>query len=170
MNKDTLSAATPPGTMKALTNSALTSRWFIPAVFLVVILAFGLYNINRAANAQSAPQDVTVPVSPLIEERLGIRVTQVAMSADNGLIDFRYQVLDPDKAGQIMEIPEKHPVLIPEGSQVPIKYSLYMPHHEKIVAGHTYYLLYYNTGGVMKEGGYVTIVFGDLKLEHVPVR
>ena len=111
-----------------------------------------------------------MPVSPLIEDQLGIRVTQVALSADNGIIDFRYQVLDPDKAGQIMEIPDKYPALIPEGSNTTIKYSLYMPHHEKIVAGHTYYLLFYNSSGAVKQGGYVTVVLGDLRLEHVPVQ
>jgi hypothetical protein len=39
-----------------------------------------------------------------------------------------------------------------------------------LTPGLTYFILYRNTRGAIKPGGLVTVKFGDLQLEHVPVQ
>jgi len=171
MKKNILSTliSLPQGRLRKPSDKAISLRWAIPVILLAAIV-FGLYGLSRVSDLSSLPADGGMPVSPLIEEKYGVRVTLVGLSADNGLLDFRYQVLDPSKADQIMAEEENIPYLLPENGKGEIRVSLYMPHHEKIVAGRTYYLLFYNSGGIVKAGEYVTVVIGDLRLEHIPVQ
>ena len=113
--------------------------------------------------------DVTVPTNPAIEAKWGIRPTQIAMTADGGLVDFRFIVLDADKAANLMSDPANLPVLRTEDSGVLVDSTQTMIQHTFDV-GRTYFLLYRNPGGAVRPGTPVTILFGDLKIERVIAR
>ena len=62
----------------------------------------------------------TVPVNPAIEAKWGVRVSRVAVTADGGIVDMRFVVLDPDKALAMMQDLKNLPILHPAGSGVVI--------------------------------------------------
>ena len=117
--------------------------------------------------AHSAPTVNMMPISPAIEAQWGIRVTQIGVTADGGMIDFRYIVLDPDKALAMQQDVNKLPVMIAEDSGTLVNSTALMTAKHTLNPGGTYFLLYRNTKGAIKPGTSVTIKLGDLMLEHV---
>jgi hypothetical protein len=108
------------------------------------------------------------PTSPqAIEERWGVRFTQIGVTADGGLIDLRFQVLDPDKALAMIDDVERLPVMVAEGSGQLVNSALPMPARHELAAGRTYFLLYRNGAGAIKPGEPVTVVVGEQRLEHL---
>jgi hypothetical protein len=108
-----------------------------------------------------------VPASAeVVEAQWGIRITHIAVLADGGLIDFRFQVIDPDKAAPLFSL-DNRPILIVEATGRRVE-SLYHPlHSHTIVAGQSQYILYNNTGGAIQSGAAVSVLLGDVRLEHI---
>ncbi len=81
------------------------------------------------------------------------------------MIDFRFQVTDPDKAAQSLT-GGNLPVLIAEDSGIELELS---PRSDvaHLEAGRVYYLLYPNAQNAMQTGSKVTVVWGGLRLEHL---
>jgi len=120
----------------------------------------------------SGPRSTTVERSTRVaqaafEEETGIRVIRVALTGGGGLVDFRYQVIDPDKAEVVHLYP---PNLVDEKTGDVID-ALFMGHSHRgnPKAGYTYPLLFVNRAGLVQPGGAVAVVIGDWRLEHVPV-
>jgi hypothetical protein len=114
----------------------------------------------------TAPNTGTVSAQA-IEERWGVRFTQVGVTADGGMIDLRFQVLDPDKALAMIDDVERLPVMVAEGSGQLVNSALPMPARHELAAGRTYFLLYRNGAGAIKPGEPVTVVVGEQRLEHL---
>jgi hypothetical protein len=121
----------------------------------------------------STPQRTTEQVPPVVSaaglaRRNGIRISQVAVTGAGGLIDLRYQVLDPDKASSVHATP---PEMVDERTGVVVD-QLLMGHSHKGVlhAGQTYYLLFENPGDLVQRGSEVTVTLGGLRVSHVRVR
>jgi len=142
---------------------------FVVGAVLVVVAVAALVAFG-ALTRQAGSASVQVPLNPAIEAKWGIRVSQVAVTADGGLVDFRFVVLDPDKASEMMSNVDNLPVLRPDGSQSLINSAAQMTDTHNLRAGQTYFLLYRNSAGALRSGHQVSVLFGDLAIEHVPVR
>ena len=144
--------------------------WMLLAA--AALVALGL--IAFAFRPAPAPTDSMGEVDPAqvaaIQAAWGIRITSVAVTANGGLVDVRYQVVDPDKALGIHD-PESLPILIDEASGYALdKPGLHAEHKVRgYRAGGVYYLLYQNNYGLLKPGSRVTIRMGEVQLEHVVV-
>jgi hypothetical protein len=130
---------------------------------------------------------VPPPPSADIESAWGIRFTAVVLEADRGVIDVRYQIVDPSKSGRIhggggqanpadpLAALKNLPVLIRESGGKKIVPSSAMMHFEHFhfqteLVGNTYSILYGNSGGLLHVGDKITIRMADgLKLVHVVV-
>jgi hypothetical protein len=144
---------------------------------LVAAGAAGYVLVTSLAGGQrdsvSPPQPATEKIPPVVSaaglaRRNGIRIRQVAVTGAGGLIDLRYQVLDPDKAASVhTALPE----LVDERTGVVVD-QLLMGHSHKGVmhAGQTYYLLFENPGDLVQRGTEVTVALGGLRVPHVRVR
>lgn len=98
----------------------------------------------------------------------GIDVTLIATTAAGGLIDFRYQVVDPDKANPIIHDTDLLPKLIVEETgEVLALRSLPHNHGTDLELGGTYFFLFANANNAIKRGTLVTVIIGDVRLEHV---
>jgi hypothetical protein len=102
-----------------------------------------------------------------IEQQWGIRVTMIGVTGDGGLIDFRYQVTDADKAQAFLGNSVNYPVLVDEASGASVRSPALMANKHEIQAGRTYFLLYRNTDGAIQRGSSVSLVFGQLRVEHL---
>jgi hypothetical protein len=158
-----------PAPRQALTGIA---RAGILATAALVVAVVGTAVIHSLAGATPVqPGAGVVPVNPAIEATWGVRVSQVAMTADGGLVDLRFVVLDPDKAIAMMSDVANLPVLRDEANGVMVTSTAPMGDDHTLVAGHTYFLLYRNTRGVIQPGTPVAILFpGGLAIDHVESR
>ena len=120
------------------------------------------------------PSDSMGGVAPAqisaLQNTWGIRLTNVVMTANGGLVDMRFQVVDPDKALGILD-DDSYPVLIDEASGTPmVRPTNHGGHSGNFNAGRTYYFVYQNVNGLVKSGSQLTIRVGEVALEHVIVR
>jgi hypothetical protein len=148
------------------TKSKVLTFGILPVVLIIVgVTAFLLARGWPAAHP--APISSVMPFNPAIEQQWGVRVTQIGVTADGGMVDFRYVVLDPDKALAMQQDVNKLPVLVAEDSGTLVNSASLMGAKHTLNPGETYFLLYRNTKGAIKSGTPVTVKFGDLTLEHV---
>jgi hypothetical protein len=126
----------------------------------------------EAATGNNAP-----PVeagAPAASNDWGVEPLSVRVSAAGYILDFRYQVTDPDRARPLLQkqvIPYVlHPqsgatLMVPAPAKVgPLRQTTLRP--EK---GRTYFVLFANPGGLVQAGDHVTIVIGDYRAEDLIV-
>ena len=101
----------------------------------------------------------------------GIDVNLIAVTAAGGLIEFRYQVVDPDKADRIVHDPVLAPAFVVENTGETLVMSS-PPHHHgaEIRLGGTYFFLMANAHNAVRRGTLLTLVIGDLRIEHLEVQ
>jgi hypothetical protein len=109
----------------------------------------------------------TMPVSEEIEEKFGVRFTFLAITAEGGMVELRYRVIDEDKAANFGHYTETAPMLVSEDTGKIVDVTIMGLHNHRVEPGRTYYILYRNTGGALKSGRPATIAIGSYKLEHV---
>lgn len=143
---------------------ATNNSWARPAGVIGALAALALIGLILAR--VTAPPS-GMPTNPAIEARWGVRVTQIGVTADGGLVDFRFVVLNADKALDMMLNVNNLPVLVDEDSGTTITSTVPMGDDHNLHVGQTYFLLYRNAVGAIKPGSQVTVKFGNLKLEHI---
>ena len=143
------------------------SRTLVAGATIVFVAALAILALLNGPLRSQPQAGVPVPINPAVEARWGVRVTQVAMTGDGGLVDFRFIALDPDKALAMMQDVNNLPILRTEDSGKIVNSAANMAATHDLRAGQTYFLLYRNPGGAIRPGTPVTILFGDLKIEHV---
>ncbi|HBA85938.1 MAG TPA: hypothetical protein DCZ95_17785 [Verrucomicrobia bacterium] len=126
--------------------------------------------LGAAEVEQAAPLD-----SAALAEQWGIELVGVRLSAAGYMIDFRYKVLDPDKAAPLAKR-ENKPYLVDQAS----KAKLLVPTTPKIgalrqtatqlIPGCVYGAMFANPAQVVKAGSKVTVVVGDFKAADLVVQ
>jgi hypothetical protein len=152
-------------------------RLAVPLILLAAVVGWMAYRAAIPPQAAAPDGAVTMPANPEIEARLGVRFTQVGITADGGMVDLRYLVLDPDKAMALMSMSMAEadtnptaPKMIIEQNGTEIANSEVMSMKQLPEANSVQFILYANPRGLLKPGMLVTIVVGDLRLTHVPVQ
>jgi hypothetical protein len=125
----------------------------------------------------AAPADDPVPASwrrPAVSaaglaDRSGVRITRVAVSGDGGLVDVRYQVVDPARAHAV-HAGRTPPAVVDQATGLVLnKLLMGHSHTGELKPAVTYYLVFENPGGWVRRGGTVTVLLGDAQVEDVPV-
>jgi len=100
----------------------------------------------------------------------GVKITQLAITGDGGLVDLRYQIVDPD-AANVLHDKNTPPGLVDEESGLLVN-ELFMEHAHKgpFHVGETYYLVFNNPGNLVQRGHKITVLLGNAQVEHVVVR
>lgn len=110
---------------------------------------------------------------PALEERWGVKALSIRLSAEGYMLDFRYRVLDPEKALPLFDRKIK-PYLVDEASGA----IMAVPEPPKVGAlrntrqpkpDRTYFVLFANPGRFVKKGKAVSVVIGEFKAEHLIV-
>ncbi len=108
-----------------------------------------------------------------LEAKWGIRVLAVRRTAEGYMLDFRYRIVDADKAAPLFSSRIK-PYLIDEASgavmgipNVPKVGSLRST--RKPYQDRNYAMLFANPGQYIKTGARVTVVIGAFRAEHLVV-
>jgi len=105
-----------------------------------------------------------------LAERSGVRITQVAVTGGGGLVDLRYQVVDPEKAAALHDATTP-PAIVDEQSGLVVN-DLLMghSHSDPFKAGVTYYYVFNDPVNWVHRGSQVTVLLGNAQVEHVLVR
>lgn len=158
-----------------------TRRWvrfgglIIGAAVVVATLLVLRVTRHHATGGADAPD--TVPVqwqrAVVAADQLpghdGIRITQVAVTGDGGLVDLRFEVVDPHLA-EAVHAPATPPGVVDERSGL-VVHNLLMSHSHTgpFVQGETYYFIFENPGNWIQSGSQVTVLLGDAEVRHVTV-
>ncbi len=125
--------------------------------------------------AKAQAQQQQDPQAVILRERWGIESPTVWLTASGHMLDFRYRIVDPDKALPLLS--QKNPAsLIDQASGV----TLRVPHAAKIGTlrqyslapkpGRTFVVLFANAGDVVQRGSKVTVKIGDVAIEDLVVQ
>jgi len=106
-------------------------------------------------------------------EKWGVEITSIRLTANDHMIDFRYRVLDPEKAADLF-VRQTKPTLIhqrtgkvlavPETAKIGPLRNSNAPQEGKI-----YWMFFGNAGNLVQAGDKVTVVIGDFRVENLVV-
>ncbi|MCB8944470.1 MAG: hypothetical protein H6658_12040 [Ardenticatenaceae bacterium] len=142
----------------------------LAGLVLLAVLAVWML-VSQFGSALFAPQITSVAEMPQTEftEATGIRLTLVAITAAGGMIDIRYQVIDPDKA-VVVHDEDKPPLIIDADTGARLFFTRHSGHDFDLHTAVTYSYHIINSGGLIKRGETITVQIGDTQLENVPVQ
>ena len=135
-------------------------------------LALWLPHRSHSEASVSPPPEWRRPAvsAPGLAERSGVRLVRVAVTAGGGLLDLRYQVVDPSKAVTVHEA-QTPPAIIDERTGLVLNRLLMGHAHQgPLKPAVSYYLVFENTGNWVNHGSEVTVLLGDAEVEHVVVK
>lgn len=124
---------------------------------------------KKASDARSAASASAVAVdTAVIQERYGVRIDLVGLSALGGLVELRFTVLDADKAVALFHDDTARPTLMVQPSG-----ELLQPpaaaHKMSMLNGASYFVLYANKGNAVRGGTAVSLAMGDVRLDGLVV-
>ena len=100
----------------------------------------------------------------------GVRVVRVAVTGGGGLVDLRYRVVVAEKA-DALHAARTPPLLIDERTGGVLARPLMGHiHHARAKVGLTYYVIFENSGELVRPGTRVTVQLGNARLPHVAVQ
>jgi uncharacterized Zn ribbon protein len=149
-----------------------SSKW--TGTLPLILLAVFLHLMGCATTSENkVPEQIAKPEPVSIEEKWGIKVVSVRLTAADHMIDFRYRIVDADKATALVQKDIK-PYLIDQasGTKLLVPRTRLGPMRQSSVkpaADRNYAILFGNTGKLVKQGSKVTVVIGDLKVEDLVV-
>ena len=128
-----------------------------------------------AAEVRGAGSEASTPKHERnISEQWGIEIENIRLSAANYMVDFRYTVIDAEKARPLFERSTK-PVLIDQATgarfSVPVSAKVGpLRSSNQPIAGKTYFMFFANKGkSTIKPGDQVTVVIGEFRAENLVV-
>jgi hypothetical protein len=139
---------------------------------LLVVVFLQLTGCATTSGKQGA-EDVSQAEPVVMEQDWGIKITSLRLTANDNMVDFRYRVLDAEKAGTLFARQNK-PYLIDQASEK----VLAVPNMAKVgplrtsdnpQEGRIYWMFFGNTHKLVKAGSKVTVVIGDFKAENLIV-
>jgi len=159
-------------------------------VLVSIVLACMMTGVTGCATntQQAAEQPAQQPISEEslaedqvssqqrhLEEKWGVEIQGVRLAAADYMLDFRYRVLDADKAAPILDRQIKPHVIVERTGhklQVPISSKLGPLRQSQThpQAGRNYYAFFANPGRHVQRGDLLTVVVGDFTVEHLMVQ
>ena len=140
--------------------------------FIIIFIFLPLIGCTTIGGSHPPASNSTLPNSSL-EEKWGVKVLSIRHSAGGYMLDFRYRVLDPEKALPLFDRKIK-PYLVdeatgavfavPEPPKVGALRSTRKPQPEK-----NYFVMFANPGRYVKKSSKVSVVIGDFRAENLTV-
>jgi len=141
---------------------------FLAALVTLAVVATSL--MVSAWVHRPVPYARDAPATAAFEDQTGLRLLRVAPSGAGGLVAISYQVLEPSKAADAFG-EAQIPLIIDEATGRTLANPL-MGHvmgHHAMKEALTYSTVLEDPSHLVRPGGLVTVVVGDVRLEHVVV-
>lgn len=150
----------------------LNRYWLALGVLLILAGAWWGYRI-WTAQPQAAPRVAERSVATTIstktlEERYGIRLHLIAVSAAGGLVDFRYMITDQAKAEALHDYLGKITLTADDnGTILTMATGHGMHRNDRLESGQLNFHFFANTRNAVQPGHPVTVVIGPVRLERI---
>ena len=164
--------------MHAKDRGSMVKGLSLRLVALVLMLGLG-----TACTTNNTAQSGTVgssqaETSGRMVDSLGIKVSGLRLSSAGYMLDFRYRVIDPDKAASLMDYKIKPYMLVEStGARLDIpdtpKLGLLRQrprNNSGAEKDRDYFIMFSNLGRRLKSGDMVSIVVGETKIEHLSIQ
>lgn len=157
--------------VEVLTSLSIT----VAGIMVLVALLGGCASGRAGGYGSSGMPDAGDAAAPGGEGKLGIRMEGLRLSAAGYMLDFRYRVLDPDKAAALLDR-KIRPYLLDEatGAQLGVPDTaklgqLRTTGRNKAVVDRNYFIMFANPGRQVQPGSRMTLVMGDARIENLIV-
>jgi len=136
-----------------------------------LLILTGLMLLVACSAGVKKPAQVTQAIKG---SDLGIVPVALRLTANETMLDLRYKVTDAERAASLLDR-RKDVYLLHEASgkvfSVPVMAKLGPMRQitQSPKPGKTYFVLFSNTGKLIKAGDLATLVLGDLRLQHLVV-
>ena len=149
------------------------AAFMTPLLFLsLVALAVPSSGFATVPDSQVIePADAAEP--PSIEEQWGIEITSLRLTANGHMLDYRYRVVDAEKATDLFKRqikphlihqPSGKVMAVPETAKLGPLRNSNIPQEGKI-----YWMFFGNAGKIVRAGDKVTVVIGEFRVEDIVV-
>ncbi len=139
------------------------------AMALVILALWMVISQYTLLPGRSSEQDLLGLSQTAFAEETGVKIVGVSLVMGRGMIDLRYEVVDPDKAVVVHDDEYPPGFMVESTGQI-----INTPYHEHAAfeahVAVTYDEILMNPGGVLKRGDLVTVLIGQSRLEHVVVQ
>ena len=141
--------------------------------FAAALVLPGAGSASVAAARVAQPVPAKWQIDPALKEKWGVEITSLRRTAHGHMLDFRYRVLNAEKAAALF-VRKTKPSLIHQASGK----ALAVPNTAKLgplrnsnipKAGRIYWMFFGNAGDLVKAGDKVTLVIGDFRAEDLVV-
>ncbi|MDX6228053.1 MAG: hypothetical protein QOI76_1443 [Frankiales bacterium] len=166
MSSDTIPLDVPAGA-KHPRRAAGRRGQVLGLALVIALLALLGYNLTSIGGSSAGPHKM--PQNAAMEDKLGIRFSQVAVVGDGGLVTVTYVVLDSEKASKFQNDVAHPPILKSEARKGSAGRVSLMKQGHTLRAGQKYYLVYQNPADLVRHNEKIEIDYGQLSLKHVPV-
>ena len=145
----------------------------IGAVFCIGMTLMLTVGIRARAQNESPLADQPKKIS--LEEQWGVKIESLRISAAGNLVDFRFRIIDPEKASYLVDRKNKAYMIDQSSGKV-----LSVPTTAKVgplrqtvryglpKADRVYFILFGNPH-VLKSGDKATVVIGDFRAENIVI-
>ena len=153
------------------------STLLLALVFLALPLSAAAPSVEPATADDSVVEGEAIaePDAEAIKlaEQWGVEVTSIRLSTHDHMIDYRYRVLDAEKAADLFKRQIKPNLIHQETGKV-----LAVPETAKLgplrnsnipQEGRIYWMFFGNAGKLVEAGDKVTVVIGDFRVEDLVV-
>ena len=152
----------------------ITGPGFIPVLFFL-----SLALLMGCAESQSGVHSDDLAVAAAtkkadLAERFGIELVALRLTSAGTMLDFRYRVVDSQKAAALLHKGAKPYLVDPaSGARLMVPSPAFIgPLRQTAVApevGKTYFIFFGNSGRLLKQGDRVTLVLGDARFEGIEI-
>ncbi len=149
-------------------NRSRTTKYLPIAIILALLVAaFFAWNATRTRSA-SVLDGTTMISQTVLEEKYGLRVNLIAVTAAGGMVDLRLKITDGEKAKSLLGDKKHFPALLIKENNVLLRASEETAKQEiKFEDNGDVFVLFPNSGNALKPGGSVIILFGDIAVEAI---
>jgi hypothetical protein len=136
--------------------SSAISRWDTSAT-----MDYGMHVVSL-----EQVMDSPVITLPELEEQYGVKVSLVATSMLDSIVDVRLKVIEPDKAQELIK---NQAALLVDGQTLVLAPHMHSHTGSRLRAGKLF-IIFFPTQQVIHSGSSVSLVFGNHRIESVVVR
>ena len=151
-----------------------TSKLLITAMIafsVLLMLGFFMINLQKTRPAVSTSPETVQISSAILEQKYGLHVNLIGVTAAGGMVDLRLKILDAEKARQLISDREHLPTLfIPDSNVILTASDDSQAQEIRLENNGNLFLLFPNTRNAVKPGSWITIQFDSLSLEPIIVK
>ena len=149
-----------------------TNIYISIGIILAILLVVAIYisNVSSAFQAASLPKGTAVISQGTLEEKYGLRVNLVALTAAGGMVDVRLKIVDGEKVKLLLADKSNFPTLFTEQGVILTAPEETKPQVIEFVSGGSLFIMYPNSGNTVKQDTPVTILFGNVAVEPINAR